>query len=453
MYLNTSIAQTHNYYTKKESPKVQTRILFIFDASLSMIGEWQSDRKITIARNLLSDMLDSLKYLDNIDVALRVYGHQKNYPPQDCDDTKLEIPFGSDNAFEKIKHKLKTINPKGTTPIARSLEAAGGDFPPCDNCRNIIILITDGLEECDGDPCAVSLALQKQGIVLKPFVIGIGRNFLEEFECIGTYYDAASEDEFRKALNIVISQALNSTSCQVNLLDVYGNPVETDVNMTFYDNFSGRMIYNYMHTLNARGVPDTLTVDALLNYRIQVHTIPPVFIDSLKLIPGQHTTVAADAPQGYLKLKIGTNPKMAQGFNCIIRKHDNMQTLNVQNFTETEKYIVGSYDLEILTMPRIYVENVEINQSKTTTVEIPTPGNCTFEMPAVGFASLYVDNGTELKWVYNLRAQALRETLVLQPGYYKVIYRSKFHNKSFYSVEKSFEVISNKSIKVNISQF
>jgi len=453
IYLNTTTAQTHNYYTKKEAPKVQTRILFIFDASLSMIGEWQSDRKITIARNLLSDMLDSLKYLENIDVALRVYGHQKNYPPQDCDDTKLEIPFGSDNAFEKIKHKLKTINPKGTTPIARSLEAAGNDFPPCDHCRNIIILITDGLEECDGDPCAVSLALQKQGIILKPFVIGIGKNFLEEFECIGTYYDAASEEEFRKALNIVISQALNSTSCQVNLLDINGNPVETNVNMTFYDNFSGKMIYNYMHTLNARGFPDTLTVDALLNYRIHVHTIPPVFIDSLKLIPGQHTTVAADAPQGYLKLQIGTNPKMAQQFNCIIRKHNDMQTLNVQNFTETEKYIVGTYDLEILTLPRIYVESVEINQSKTTTVQIPTPGNCTFEMPAVGFASLYVNNGTELEWVYNLRAKALRETLILQPGYYKVVYRSKFHNKSFYTVEKSFEVISNKSIKVNISQF
>ena len=57
MYLNTSIAQTHNYYNKKESPQVQTRILFIFDASLSMIGEWQSDRKITIARNLFFEIL------------------------------------------------------------------------------------------------------------------------------------------------------------------------------------------------------------------------------------------------------------------------------------------------------------------------------------------------------------------------------------------------------------
>ena len=70
--------------------------------------------------------------------------------------------------------KIKMAQPKGTTPIAYSLEKSGADFPECANCRNIIILITDGEEECEGDPCAVSAALQSKGIVLKPFVIGVG---------------------------------------------------------------------------------------------------------------------------------------------------------------------------------------------------------------------------------------------------------------------------------------
>jgi Ca-activated chloride channel family protein len=453
IFVNSISAQTTGIYSQKKQKLPKTRILFVFDASLSMTGKWQSDKKITIARNLLSDLLDSLKYEENIDVALRCYGHQKNYPPQDCDDTRLEVPFGSPNAFEKIKHKLRTINPRGTTPIALSLEAAANDFTPCDNCRNIIILITDGLEECDGDPCAVSLALQKQGIVLKPFVIGIGKDFSQAFDCVGTYYDASSEKQFRKALDVVISQALNSTTCQVNLLDIYNNPTETNVNMTFYDKFSGKIIYNFMHTLNSRGVPDTLILDAMLNYRLHIHTIPPVFIDSLGLTPGKHTIVGVDAPQGMLQLKIGTNPKLAQQYNCIVRKHKKMQTLNLQNFTETEKYLVGNYDLEILTLPRIYVDNVKISQSKTTTVEIPTPGSCTFEFPSVGFASLYVDKGDEMKWVYNLKMTSLRETLIIQPGHYVIVYRSKFHNRSFYTIEKAFEVESNKSSRINLSQF
>ncbi|MCD4682631.1 MAG: VWA domain-containing protein, partial [Bacteroidales bacterium] len=154
-------------------PQPLTRILFVLDASQSMYGRWQSDMKISIARKLLSNLLDSLQGTKNIELALRVYGHQYPFPPQVCNDTKLIVPFAENN-IPIIKHKLKSINPKGTTPIAYAIEQAGYDFPECDNCRNIIILITDGLEECDGDPCAVSHALQKRGVVLKPFIIGIG---------------------------------------------------------------------------------------------------------------------------------------------------------------------------------------------------------------------------------------------------------------------------------------
>ena len=131
-----------------------SRMLFLFDGSQSMLGNWESDKKINIARNLLFHMIDSLDKLEYIEMALRVYGHQSPVPPQDCNDTKLEVPFGKNNG-EIIKHKLNHINPKGTTPIAHSLELAQFDFPKCDNCRNIIILITDGIEACDGDPCEV----------------------------------------------------------------------------------------------------------------------------------------------------------------------------------------------------------------------------------------------------------------------------------------------------------
>ncbi|NTW26351.1 MAG: VWA domain-containing protein, partial [Lentimicrobium sp.] len=132
--------------TGREQQKIEplSRILFVFDGSQSMIGKWQSDIKINIAKKLMSSLLDSLKTFDNLQVALRVYGHQKPYPPADCNDTKLEVPFGPDN-FDKVKIRIQGIEPKGTTPLAYAIEQAAGDFPPCDNCRNIIILITDGI--------------------------------------------------------------------------------------------------------------------------------------------------------------------------------------------------------------------------------------------------------------------------------------------------------------------
>ncbi len=441
----------HGQVKEKEKPKPLTRILFVFDASQSMIALWQSDRKITIANKLMCELLDSLRNIPDLQLGLRMYGHQKNYPPQDCDDSRLEIPLGFGNV-DNIKNKLKTTNPKGTTPIAASLQAAGGDFPPCDNCRNIVILITDGLEECDGDPCAVSIALQKQGIILKPFVIGIGKSFAEQFDCVGTYFDAATEKDFSTALKVVISQALNSTTCQVNLLDAYGKPTETNVNMTFYDNYSGAIKYNYIHTLDSRGLPDTLVVDPLLKYNIVVHTIPPVRVDSIALTPGKHTIIPIDAPQGDLELKIGGTSPSIKNLSAIIRSNDKCDILNVQDFGVKTRYIIGKYDVEVLSLPRLFINDVEISQSKTTTVEIPMPGIAIIQIGNRGYGSLYVEEKNELKWVYNLNELGNQETLYLLPGKYRVIFRSKFVTRSFYTIEKVFKVESGATVRVNLYQ-
>ena len=59
----------------------------------------------------MNQLLDSLRFVPNIELALRVYGHQKPYPPQDCDDSRLEVPFASGNAT-RIQDALKNITPE-----------------------------------------------------------------------------------------------------------------------------------------------------------------------------------------------------------------------------------------------------------------------------------------------------------------------------------------------------
>ena len=434
--------------TEKPKPKPITRILFVYDASQSMLGLWQSDRKISIATKLMSELLDSLKSVNNLQLGLRIYGHQKNFPPQDCNDSKLEIPIGTDN-IEKIKNKLKTINPKGTTPIAASLEAAGNDFTQCDNCRNIIILITDGLEECSGDPCAVSLALQKKGVILKPFIIGIGRNFKESFDCVGTYFDASTEKDFSTALKVVISQALNSTTAQINLLDSYGKPTETNVGMTLYDNFSGTIKYNFVHTMNNEGFPDTLVLDPLLAYNLVVHTIPPVRNDSIAITPGKHTTIAVNTPQGTLELKVGGKYPSIKNLQCIVRQKGKMETLNVQTFEQKTKYLTGKYDLEVLSLPRLTINDVDIKQSYTTTVEVPMPGIAVIQSSMRGYGDIYSEDNNKLTWIYKMNEEGLQETLYLLPGKYRVIFRSKYSSHSFYTIDKTFKIESGVTTRVN----
>lgn len=428
-----------------------TRILFVFDASFSMFGQWQSGMKMDLAKKLLSEFLDSIDGTQNLELAFRPYGHQVPLRPErSCTDTKLEVPFGKNNV-QAIKNVLKRIGPKGTTPIAYTLEQCGDDFPTKSNksVKNIIILITDGIEECDGDPCAVSLALQKKGIVLKPFVIGIGldQSYINSFGCIGKFYDASSEANFKNILKIVISQALNNTTVQVNLNDQVGRPSETDVNMTFYDEHAKLIRYNYMHTINNHGVPDTVVIDPIGTYKMVVHTIPPVEKTNIELIPGKHNIIAVDAPQGYLNLKMAGNAIT----NCIIRKHSDMQTLHVQQLNTVEKFIVGKYDLEILTLPRIKLDKVDIAQSKTTSIEIPQSGTVTIFKPSEGPGSLYVEENNKMIWVCNLNTNLITETITLQPGRYRVEYRPKNAKESIYSIEQSFKVESGISTSVRLN--
>ena len=438
-------ADAQNIPPKYQPP--DTRILFIFDASQSMAATWKKQSKIAIARKVLIDIVDSLEHVPHVQMALRLYGHQNRVPPQDCNDTKLEVPFAEDNA-PKIRQELRYVVPKGTTPIAHSLELGGGDFPPdCENCRNIIILITDGIESCNGDACAVSNELQRRGIILKPFVIGIGidENFRQTFNCIGRYYNAIQEEKFGEIMDVVISQALNATTAQVNLLDQKGNPTESNVNLTFFDSFSGKVLYNFIHTLNHRGLPDTLILDPIPVYRMRVNTLPPVEVDNIKLVPGKHTIIAADVPQGSLVLKV-SDPMQYRGQSFIVRKSKDMATLNMQKMYEEEKYLVGKYDIEVPVLPHINMYDVEIKQSHTTTAEIPRPGMVTFLRTSPGFGSIYIrKSNTQEDWVYNLNNTAKNESLQIQPGKYRVVFRATNAKQTLYTVNKLFEVRSGSS--------
>ena len=430
------------YSQQKQEPV--NRILFIFDASQSMLGRWQSGRKIDIARKLLYNMLDSLKTMDNLEIGLRVYGHQKSYPPQDCDDTRLEVDFGKSNdVTERIKVKLKMIRARGTTPIAISLEKGAYDFPKTDNSRNIIILITDGIEECNMDPCSVSRLLQREGIILKPFVIGIGldETYKKTFDCVGTYYDASKEKDFETVLQVVISHVLNSTTAQVNLLDESGKPTETNVNLTFYDEFSALAKYNFVHTMNHKGNPDTMSIDPILKYKVVAHTIPSVESELVSLTPGKHTIIPINTPQGVLEVKMQSK----EDYQFIIRKSGESATLHVQETNTKQKYLTGKYDIEVLTIPRFTIEDIEIKQSETTTINMPNTGTANILLPSKGYGGIYRFKDNLWEQVYPIDDNMQRIKLYLLPGNYKIVFRSKAAKQYMYTGEKEFKVQSGKS--------
>ena len=112
----------------EQKPPERTRILFLLDGSGSMLAEWGPTLKINVAKRFLAQFVDSLRTDPDLELALRVYGHQYHRKYQRCDDSKLEVQFGKDNHTQLIQ-KLNQVNPQGTTPLAYSLEQAAGDFP------------------------------------------------------------------------------------------------------------------------------------------------------------------------------------------------------------------------------------------------------------------------------------------------------------------------------------
>ena len=427
-----------------------TRILFILDASNSMNAPWGDQTRIEAAKELLIQTVDSLSKSENIELALRVYGHQTPITAtyQDCNDTKLEIPFGPDN-FNLIKSFIKTLKAKGTTPIARSLEAAASDFPDLES-RNVIILITDGLEACDNDPCVMAKKLHDKKVGITPFVIGLGLDlsYLEQFKCIGSYSEADSKNSFKNALNNVVNKVLTNTTVQLNLNNSEGKPLETDVSFLLYKAGTNELKYQFQHTLNRYGNPDTLILDPSLTYDLVLNTIPRKTMSNITIKKNIHNTIKIDAPQGFLKIK---SINSMQEFNIptrVVELANPTTTLNVQAINLSEKYIVGKYAIEILTLPRIYA-TVEIKQNTTNTYEIDPPGIMAYETNDLLIAQILTKNKDGYwDWVCNLSPYLKSGQWQLQPGTYRIIYRKKNVKSTVYSYTSDFKIYSNKTINL-----
>ncbi|MGZ3899340.1 MAG: vWA domain-containing protein [Bacteroidia bacterium] len=438
-------------FAQKKTSAKPTYVLFVFDASNSMVAKHQNTTRIEGAKELFYKFIDSLSRDKSMQFALRMYGSTVKYPPGDCKDSKLVVPFAPGN-IQLIKDKVKEAKPTGITPIEHSLTESANDFKD-NKSNNIVILITDGIEECGGDPCKARQKLMEKGIIFKPFIIGIGLSpeQIKTFECVGTYFDFDNQNSFSDITHVIQQQKLNKTTAQVNLLDSKSLPTETDVNMTFYDVNSKQYKYNFIHTLNSKQNPDTLYIDDYPTYKVIAHTIPPTESKEIKLTPGKHTVIPIDAPQGFFAIK---RPEGVYNYNekvkCVIRKSGDPKTLNVQLLNHTDKYITGKYDIEILTLPRIYINQNEIEQSQTKTIEIPNAGMLQVKSLESGDGCILLKRGNEkLEWVCNLTSQTI-QTYYLQPGNYVVSWRARSLKGSIYTIEKKFSITSDNQTIVEL---
>lgn len=425
----------------------KTRILFVLDGSGSMNAQWGKEQsRMDVAKKILTRLVDSLRANPKLELALRVYGHRYSRQANNCNDSKLEVPFAVKN-HDAIIGKIAGLTPRGVTPITYSLMEAAKDFPSGPGYRNIVILITDGVESCGGDPCKASIELQKKGVFLRPFIIGLGVPGGKALDCVGKFLDSENASSFNTLLNESIATTFAKTTVSVQLLDGESRPVETNVNVTFLNSMTGTAAYEFVHYLDPSGSPDSVQVDPVLSYDIVVNTLPPVVRKNVTITNGKHNVISIPVPQGTLILK---REGRGNPFQALVRERDKAEILNQQNSNEAVRYLQGDYEVETLTLPR-RIFPVSLEAGKVVTLNVPSPGAVNINTLAVGFGSIFEILPTgESRWVVTLDPARSQHFFNLLPGQYKIAFRARRSPGSKYTAVRNFEVASGQTLNIRM---
>lgn len=175
--------------------------MFVVDFSNSMWGQIDGTAKVEIAKKAFSGFVDTLP--EGSQAGLMTYGHRRK---SDCGDVETLIAVSPLNR-EKMKSAITTLKPRGKTPITDALRMAAKDLGINDRPSRLV-LISDGIETCGGDPCALAAELAKTGVDFKAHVIGFdiaSKADQAKIACIahltgGKYWNAEDADGLAEAL-------------------------------------------------------------------------------------------------------------------------------------------------------------------------------------------------------------------------------------------------------------
>ncbi len=186
--------------------------ILVLDASGSMWGQIEGEAKITIAKRVLGDLLGDLPAERRL--GLIAYGHNRK---GDCTDIEELATVGASRGA--ISTAVSGLNPKGKTPMADSVKMAAEKLKYTEE-KATVILISDGIETCEPDPCGVAASLEQAGVDFTAHVIGFDiteENDAAQLRCLaentgGNYVSASNADELSAALEETVVAAPEVTT-------------------------------------------------------------------------------------------------------------------------------------------------------------------------------------------------------------------------------------------------
>jgi len=205
----------------EEAPQAGQALL-VLDASGSMWGQIDGKAKISIAREAIDTMLASWP---GGDLGLMAYGHRRK---GDCGDIELLQPVGAFDAAA-IRGQVGRLQPRGMTPISAAVRQAAEQLKFTEH-KATVILVSDGEETCDADPCALGAELESLGVDFTAHVVGFdieeGSRAQAQLQCLarntgGQYVAARDAGELGDALGRVAETAPTRSPIAVKEADAW----------------------------------------------------------------------------------------------------------------------------------------------------------------------------------------------------------------------------------------
>ena len=188
-----------NFSAYTQAQENKANLVVILDGSGSMWGLVGAERKIAAAKRVMGEVLKDVPA--HMRMGFVAYGHRRK---GDCRDIETIGTLGT--APDRIASAVKRIQPTGKTPISDALRHASKLLQQSD-APSTILLVSDGIETCQGDPCAIAKELRASGIklVIHTVGFGVGDKAARQLQCIakeggGNYYPAHDSAALQKAL-------------------------------------------------------------------------------------------------------------------------------------------------------------------------------------------------------------------------------------------------------------
>ena len=188
----------------------KTNVIILMDASGSMKASVTGGVKMELAKESIKKFTEQLQTDTN--VSLLAYGHKGSGKEADkalsCKEIETVYPLSSfeSNTFASA---INSFSATGWTPLAGAIEKANellADYTK-EEYKNIVYIVSDGIETCDGDPVAAAKKLNESNIEAVVNIIGFdvddkGQNQLKQVANAGrgSYSTVRDQSEFEEVI-------------------------------------------------------------------------------------------------------------------------------------------------------------------------------------------------------------------------------------------------------------